>query len=71
MYLLVRFLVQALNTYDGRRDTAQFYIDATVFNEIERREKKINKKVLKNRENIKLPDDEEFCGDCTWIDLSD
>ena len=55
--------MQALNTFDGKRDTAQFYIDATVFNEIERREKKINKKVLKKRSSINLPDDEEFCGD--------
>lgn len=71
MYMFTRFLIQALNTCDGRKDTAQFWIDATVMNEIDRREKKINKKVIKKRATINLPDDEEYCGDCTWIDLSD
>jgi len=71
MYLIVRFLVQALNSFDGKRDTAQFYIDATIMNEVERREKKINKRVIKKRSTITLPHDEEFCGDCEWIKLSD
>lgn len=57
---LVKFLVQAINTVDGRRDTAQFYIDAAVHYEIERREKRLNRKIQKMRDAIVLADDEEF-----------
>lgn len=34
MDILVRFLVQALNTTDGRRGTAEFYTDAAKHYEI-------------------------------------
>lgn len=64
MDLMVRFLVQALNTSDGRKGTANFYIEAAIINEIHRREKKLNKRTNKIREKIldagPLASDEEF-----------
>jgi len=42
---LSTFLTQTLNTVDGKRDTAQFYIDSSLHYEIERREKRLNRKV--------------------------
>lgn len=61
---LVRFLVQELNTTDGRRDTATFYIDAAKHYEILRQEKRINRKTVKRRNKIlergPLAFDEEF-----------
>lgn len=64
MDVLVRFLVQALNTIDGRKGTANFYVEASILNEIERREKKINKRTNKIRSKIleagPLASDEEF-----------
>jgi len=60
MNLFLRFLVQALNTMDGHQDSAQFFIDAATINEIERRERKLNKRVLKIRKVTPLADDEEY-----------
>ena len=74
MYRLIRFLVQILNTVDGVRDTAQFYIDAAVHYEIERQEHKLNKYVLQRRAKnfpIGIPDDIEYCGDLAWLELTD
>merc|ERR1719424_2510200 len=60
MNLFLRFLVQALNTMDGHQDSAQFFIDAATINEIDRRERKLNKRVLKIRKVTPLADDEEY-----------
>jgi hypothetical protein len=64
MDLVVRFLVQALNTSDGRKGTANFYIEAAIINEINRREKKINRRANRIRNKIleagPLASDEEF-----------
>lgn len=61
---LVRFLVQALNTTDGKKGSANFYIEAAIINEINRREKKLNKRTNKIRNKIleagPLASDEEF-----------
>ena len=71
MNLLIKFLVQAINTVDGQKNTAQFYIDAATINGIEKKEKRLNKKVLKNRENESIQDDEEWNGDCEWKYLNE
>ena len=60
MTLLIRFLVQAMNTIDGKPNTARFLIDAGTLTEIQRREKKLNRKVLKIRKSIPIEDDEEY-----------
>ena len=64
MDLIVRFLVQALNTSDGRKGTANFYIEAAIINEINRREKKLNRRTNRIRNKIlekgPLAEDEEF-----------
>lgn len=64
MDLLVRFLVQALNTIDGRKGSANFYIEASIINEIERREKRLNRRTNRIRNRIleagPLASDEEF-----------
>ena len=52
MNLVIKFLVQALNTSDGRKGTAQFYIDAATTYGIEKAEKKLNRKVLKKRQTV-------------------
>lgn len=64
MDLVVRYLVQALNTSDGRKGTANFYIEAAIINEIRRREKRLNRRTNKIRSKIleagPLKEDEEF-----------
>ena len=49
---------------DSRKGTANFYIEASIVNEINRREKKLNKrtKAIRNKilEKGPLADDEEF-----------
>ena len=64
MDLLVRYLVQVLNTVDGNRNSANFYIESAVINEIQRREKRLNKKTNRIRQKIldngPLASDEEF-----------
>ena len=68
MDVLVRYLVQALNTTDGRKGTANFYIEASIINEINRREKRLNKRANKIRNRLleedgPLASDEEFVED--------
>jgi hypothetical protein len=64
MDILIRFLIQALDTVDGRRGTADFYTQASLHYEIERQEKRMNKRTLKRRAKIleagPLASDEEF-----------
>lgn len=64
MDVLVRYLVQALNTRDGNRGSANFYIEASIINEINRREKKLNRRTTRIRNKIleagPLASDEEF-----------
>ena len=64
MDLVVRYLVQALNTSDGRKGTQNFYIEASIMNEIRRRERKLNKRTIAIREKIlksgPLAEDEDF-----------
>ena len=59
---LLGFLVQKMQTIDGKKGTAKFYIEAAVKYEIERREKLYNKKILKIRKKLEplMKDDEEF-----------
>lgn len=61
---LIKFLVQALDAIDCRNGTGFFYIEASIINEIERRERRLNKKKLKIRAKIleegELASDEEF-----------
>lgn len=64
MDLLVGYLVQAIKTIDGKKGTANFYIESSIINEINRRERINNKKRLKIRAKIledgPLAFDEEF-----------
>ena len=61
MDILLRFLVQALDTVDGTKGTAEFYTEAALHYEIERQEKALNKKTLKARAKLEtLREDEEF-----------
>ena len=60
MNVFLRFLVQALNTIDGCVNSAQFYIEASALNEVARREKILNKKILARRKTIRLKEDEEY-----------
>lgn len=64
MDVLVRFLVQALNTIDGRTGSANFYVEAAILNEIARREKRLNRRTNRIRNKIleagPLAADEEF-----------
>lgn len=64
MDIVVRFLVQALNTIDGRKGSANFFIEAAISNEITRREKRLNRRTNKIRNRIleagPLASDEEF-----------
>lgn len=64
MDVLVRYLVQVLSTVDGNRNSANFYIESAVINEIQRREKRLNKKTNRIRQKIlgkgPLASDEEF-----------
>ena len=47
MDTLLAFLVPAIQTIDGQKGSAIFYYEASIFYEIERREKKINKRIIK------------------------
>ena len=56
----LRFLVQGMNSVDGRNGTADFFIDSATTYEIEKQEKRMNRKIMKKRESIPLADDEEY-----------
>ena len=73
MDILIRFLIQSLDTIDGRRGTSNWYLEASVINEIERREKRNNRKVLKRRARVPggLREDEEWDESCTYHYLHD
>lgn len=75
MDVLVRFLVQALNTIDGRSGSANFYIEAAIINEIARREKRLNKRRRAIRSKIleagPLASDEEFDEPLQLLKISD
>ena len=60
MSRFIQFLVQGIRTIDGRQGSADFYIDSATINEINRIEKKMNKKILKKRESIPCASDEEY-----------
>lgn len=67
MDILIRFLVQSLDTIDGRRGTSNWYLEASIINEIERRERRNNKKVMKRRARVgELREDEEWDESCTY-----
>ena len=61
---LIKYLVQALDAVDGRANTGSFFTEAAVINEIQRQERRLNKKRLKARAKIleegDLASDEEF-----------
>ena len=69
MNVFLRFLVQALNTMDGYVNSAQFYIEASVLNEVARREKALNKKILARRKTVRLKGDEEYDGPLRLLTL--
>ena len=72
MDLLLRFLVQALDTVDGNRGTAEFFTQASLHYEIERQEQEMNKKTLKARAKLEpLRDDEEFDDSLQLVFLTD
>lgn len=54
MKIIIRFLIQALNTIDGKANSAKFFIDAGALTEIHRREKRLNRKVLKIRKRTPI-----------------
>ena len=60
MMRLIKFLVQGIQTIDGRNGTANFYINAATKMEIDRIEKKMNRKVQKKRDMIPCASDEEY-----------
>lgn len=70
MNVFLRFLVQALNTVDGTANSAQFYIEAAALNEVARREKALNKKILARRKSIRLRGDEEYDQSLQLLQLS-
>ena len=49
---LIKYLVQALDAVDGRAGTGSFFTEAAIINEIERQERRLNKKRLKARAKI-------------------
>lgn len=59
---LLGYLVQQMQSIDGKKGTAKFYIEAAVKYEIEKREKLKNKKVLMIRKRLEtlMEEDEEF-----------
>ena len=64
MDLLVALLVQKVKTIDGTKGSACFYIEASISYEIQRRERRKNKRIQKQRDKIlaqgPLARDEEF-----------
>lgn len=56
----IKFLVQGIKTIDGRQGSADFYINSAAKNEIDRQEKRMNKKVQKRRDSIPCASDEEY-----------
>lgn len=46
MDLLIRFLVMSLNTIDGNKDSAEFFIQEDFRKEVKRREKKLKESLL-------------------------
>lgn len=56
----IKFLVQGMNSIDGRNGTADLYIDSATHYAIKREEKRINRKVQKKRDSIPLEEDEEY-----------
>lgn len=71
MDIFIRFLIQALNTVDGNRDTAQFMIDASTLSDIQKAEKRNNRKRMEVRNTIVLADDEEWGEDLQWKYLTE
>lgn len=69
MNVFLRFLVQALNTMDGFVNSAQFCIEASALNEVARREKLLNKKILARRKTVRLKGDEEYDGPLRLLTL--
>lgn len=60
MSLLLRFLTTALNTVDGTRDSAEWWVKSALHYEIIKQEKKMNRKIQKIRDKTEVPFDEEF-----------
>lgn len=49
MDILVAYLIHSLHTIDGQRGTANFIIEAAVRSEVARREREINRGVMRKR----------------------
>lgn len=71
MDVFIRFLIVALNTIDGNKNTAQFLIEATTLSDIQKAEKRNNRKRMKVRSTITLADDEEWDEDLQWKYLTE
>lgn len=71
MDIFVKFLIESLNSMDGNRDSANFMIDASTLSDINKAEKKLNKRRMKIRETITLKDDEEWGEDLETLYLSE
>ena len=67
----LRFLVRGIRTIDGRRETADFLINAATKAEIERTEKRMNKKIMKRRDSVPIADDEEYCDHLALKELTE
>ena len=70
MDLLLGFLVHALHTIDGVRNSAHFYVEASTFYEVQKREKLLNKKTKVMRKLIQLKPHEEYDGPLKLEELS-
>ena len=71
MDTFIRFLIVALNSIDGNKNSAQFLIDASTLSDIQKAEKRNNKKRMQVRNTITLEDDEEWDEDLQWKFLTE
>lgn len=70
MNRILNFFVLELNTVDGVRNSAQFYIDAATIYEIARQEKRMNKKIMAMRKLRPLKANEEYDGPLRLLALT-
>lgn len=50
MNVLLAYLIQCLQTVDGRKNSAKFIIEASVKIEVEKRENELNRDIIRKRE---------------------
>ena len=71
MDTFIRFLIVALNSIDGNKNSAQFLIEASSLSDIQKAEKRNNRKRMQVRSTITLADDEEWDEDLQWKYLTE